>query len=272
VFQHSLVIFIFLPFFNRYTRIVSAIMVLMFHCGLLLVLRTPPFIIVILPMVFVLLPPFIWDKITKNWKVANSSLLNATNKIYPPLREKYKHLKIAFFSGLLLLGIYMNLIAYLAQFTLVHIPLARFLIVDMCNCLGYTPLFNMFSPQPPRTHNYFVVVGETKEGELLNLYSEERYDSLEIIKNPWVARKIPLELYVYLNIMILNNPAKMNSDYVNEKVYFNWCVYATNRWEDKHPERKLKKVFVKAVGFYSEAPGVFSPPKIETRFSVEVRG
>jgi hypothetical protein len=252
-----IIFLLFSPVKNNLCRIIAVILIFIFHWGMLPFLNIGHFCLSTLPVIGILLPAIVWNKVFKNSENPNAK--DITQIEYP----KQKPALNSFIALSLLFIVLINL----NNLSKKKNAFTYFLIHNIGNCYGLNQGWAMFAPDPPKESGIIYTVGVTNEDSFINLETNTKYEHEQIVKE--ITKKnnlLPLPL-VTLHLFSQSIPANTNK---GQKFWENWVRTKLGSYSKNKFPQKIKRVLIVYVFANSISSSKYSSPSARPIFKKDL--
>tara|TARA_B110000285_G_scaffold41132_1_gene45188 strand:- start:235 stop:1701 length:1467 start_codon:yes stop_codon:yes gene_type:complete len=215
--EYSIICLLFFPLLNKWTRLLSVILLLGVHWTIFLFLDLGLFPIIVPTFAVLLIPSFVWDYLGRklnNWKSKRKSI--EQSELLVGLQKKLKPLSIVLLGIVFVLVVWRSALS--SESFITYLPQPTFV-----KKLNHTSLFfqywGFYSPNPSITHGWFKVVGVRSNGQEIDLRTGKKITmndtNLQSYRNySWLVFYYKTILYNYISSRELLNKW---SDYEYQK-------------------------------------------------------
>jgi hypothetical protein len=229
---------LFFPRHNKRYRLLAAFLIFSFHWGGLLFFYIGNFYLATLPFVILLIPDFIWDKIT-----ALSD--QKKNVFYSPVARWGRYTVVTCLCIVLLI----NIESLFNKQT----PISNKVASKTCNIGGLKQRWRMFAPDPPIDKlSYPLIVGKLQgQKKFVDLYSQHDFMHMQLSQRPYDYVSAPFKyMYVdYRMYQFLKVPP------LKRKINESWGQYEMDRWNKTHPRQQIDILYVGRLRIHASQPG-----------------
>jgi hypothetical protein len=253
-----IMLLLFCPVKNNRCRIYAAILIFLFHWGMLPFLSIHHFCLTTLPFLILLMPSDVWDKFfRKDSQQLQPEPLKSKKKLVVLKKENSKQeILLKSFAGL---SFFFIILININNLSKNKSGFVNFLKEKAGNCYGLNQKWAMFAPDPKKTNGILYTIGYKADGKPIILETNREYSD-DLVRHEIVSETnlIPLPL-VYLHFFARDVSVDTPG---GARFWSNWIEYELEKYKKIKGAASIQKVIVLYVYVKSLAPGIYDTPLI----------